>query len=59
LSLKAEFLFELEIAHVIGPLVKIWSAIDGARKGQEKNDNFSVMDMLKLVEQVNIEVEQI
>jgi hypothetical protein len=42
----------------MGPLVKIWSAIDGARKGQEENDNFSVMDMLKLVEQVVVLVGQ-
>ena len=36
----------------MGPLVKVWSAIDGARKGQEENNVFSIMDVLKLVEEM-------
>ncbi|XP_055998702.1 uncharacterized protein LOC130047476 [Ostrea edulis] len=49
---KSLAFIQKKITQVMGPLVKVWSAIDGARKGQEENDNFSVMDMLKLVEQV-------
>lgn len=42
----------------MGPLVKVWLAIDGARKGQEESNEFSVMDTLKFVEQVVIYVGQ-
>ena len=55
---KSLAFIQKKITQVMGPLVKIWSAIDGARKGQEENDKFSVMDMLKLVEQVVVLVGQ-
>ena len=42
----------------MGPLVKVWSAIDETRKGQEENNEFSILDMLKLVEKVVVLVGQ-
>jgi ribosomal protein L30/L7E len=55
---KSLAFIQKKTTQVMGPLLKIWSVIDGAREGQEENDNFSVMDMLKKVEQVVVLVGQ-
>ncbi|XP_078320246.1 uncharacterized protein LOC111103749 [Crassostrea virginica] len=55
---KSLAFIQKKITQIMGPLVKVWSAIDGARKGQEENNEFSIMDMLKLVEQVVVLVGQ-
>lgn len=42
----------------MGPLAKIWQIVGGARKGQEENLEFTVLDMLKLIEQTDVLVGQ-
>ena len=43
---------------IMGPLVKVWSVIEEAWKGQEENNEFSIMDMLKLEARVVLLVGQ-
>lgn len=42
----------------MGPLAKFWQVVGGARKGQEENFVFTVLDMQKLIEQTNVFVGQ-
>lgn len=55
---KSLTFIQKKIAQIMGPLAKIWQAVDGARKGQEENSEFTVLDMLKLVEQTVVLVGQ-
>lgn len=40
---KSLAFIQKKIAQITGPLVKIWQAVDGARKGQEENSVFTVL----------------
>lgn len=40
------------------PLAIIWQVVVGAREGQEENFEFTVLDMLKLIEQTKVLVGQ-
>lgn len=42
----------------MGPLAKNWQIVGGARKGPEENLEFTVLDMLKLIEQTDVLVGQ-
>ena len=55
---KSLTFIQKKMTQIMGPLAKIWMAIDGARKWQEQNNDFTVIDMLKLVEQTVILVGQ-
>lgn len=44
---------------IMGPLAKIWQAVDWARKGQKENSEFTVLDILKLIVQTVIIVRQV
>ena len=43
---KSLAFIQKKITQIKRHLVKVWSAIDGARKEQEENNEFSIMDML-------------
>jgi hypothetical protein len=55
---KSMAFIQNKIGQIMGPLAKMWQATDGARKGQEENAKFSVLDMLKLLEQTVVLVGQ-
>jgi hypothetical protein len=55
---KSLAFIQKKIGQIMEPLAKMWQATDGARKGQEENAEFSVLDMLKLIEQTVVIVSQ-